>query len=58
LQARLFAPLGGIDGLSAFDPHEHPLPTWLGRDSHSATRRPFLGPRARVGADAARLPTL
>ena len=56
-QALLFAPLWGIDCLSAFDTHEHPLQTWLGRDSHSATLRPFLGQRERVGADEALRPT-
>jgi hypothetical protein len=57
-QALLFAPLWGIDCLSAFDTHAHPLQTLLGRDSHSSTLRQFLGQLERVGADEALLPTL
>jgi hypothetical protein len=30
-QAQLFAPLLGSETLTAFDPHEHPLQTLLGR---------------------------
>ena len=57
-QALFFAPLWGIDCLSAFDTHEHPLQTLLGRDYQSSTLRPFLGQRERVGADEALRPTL
>jgi hypothetical protein len=57
-QALFFAPLWGIDCLSAFDTQEHPLQTMLGRDSHSATLRQFLGHLERVGADEALMPTL
>jgi hypothetical protein len=55
--ARFFAPLGGIDRLSACAPQEPPRQTLLGRDEHSATLRQFLGHRERVGADAALRPT-
>jgi hypothetical protein len=58
LQALFFAPLWGIDHLSAFDTHEHPLQTLLGRDYHSSTLSQFLGHLERVGADEARMPTL
>jgi len=57
-QALLFAPLWGIDRLSAVDTHEHPLQTLLGRDYHSATLSQFLGQLERVGADEALMPTL
>jgi len=57
-QALFFAPLWGIDRLSAFDTQEHPLQTLLGRDYQSATLRQFLGQRERVGADEALMPTL
>ena len=57
-QALLFAPLWGLDCLSAFDTHEHPLQTLLGRDYQSATLRQFLGQLECVGADEALLPTL
>jgi hypothetical protein len=50
--------LWGIDRLSAFDTHEHPLQTLLGRDYHSSTLSQFLGQLERVGADAALMPTL
>src|SRR6266566_9484375 len=58
LQALFFAPLLGIDRLSAFDTHEHPLQTLLGRGYQSATLNQFLGQLERVGADAALMPTL
>jgi hypothetical protein len=57
-QALFFAPLWGIDRLSAFDTHEHPLQTLLGRGYQSATLNQFLGQLERVGADAALMPTL
>jgi hypothetical protein len=55
-QALFFAPLFGIDRLTACDTHEHPLATLLGRGYHSATLRQFLGQRERVGAAEALLP--
>jgi hypothetical protein len=58
LQALFFAPLWGIDRLSAFDTHEHPLQTLLGRDYQSSTLSQFLGQLERVGADEALMPTL
>jgi hypothetical protein len=57
-QALFFAPLWGIDRLSAFDTHEHPLQTLLGRDYQSSTLNQFLGQLERVGADEALMPTL
>src|SRR5712664_369119 len=57
-QALFFAPLWGIDRLSAFDTHEHPLQTLLGRDSQRSTLRQCLEQRERVGADEVLLPTL
>jgi len=57
-QALFFAPLWGIDCLSEFDTHEHPLQTLLGRGYQSSTLSQFLGQLERVGADAALMPTL
>jgi len=57
-QALLFAPLWGIDRLSEFDTHEHPLETLLGRGYQSSTLSQFLGQLERVGADEALMPTL
>ena len=57
-QALFFAPLLGIDRLTGFDTHEHPLPTLLGWGYHSSTLRQFLGQLERVGAAEALLPTL
>ena len=57
-QALFFAPLVGIDCLTGFDTHEHPLQTLLGRGYHSSTRRQFLGQLERVGAAEALLPVL
>ncbi len=57
-QALFFAPLFGIDGLTEFDTHEHPLATLLGRSYQSATLTPFLGQLERIGAHEALLPTL
>src|SRR5215831_12581966 len=54
-QALFFAPLVGIEHLTAFDTHEHPLATLLGRNYHSSTLRQFLGQLERVGAAAALL---
>lgn len=57
-QALFFAPLWGSDRLRAFDTHEHPLQTLLGRDYQSSTLNQFLGQLERVGADEALMPTL
>jgi hypothetical protein len=57
-QALLLAPLFGIDRLTAFDTHEHPLPTLLGQGYHSSTLRQFLGQLERVEAAEALLPAL
>jgi hypothetical protein len=58
LQALLFAPLFGIDRLPAFDTHEHPLATLLGRGYHSSTLSQFLGQLERVDAAEVLLPAL
>ncbi len=42
-QALFFAPLLGIDCLSAFDTREHPLQTLLGHGYQRSTLRQFLG---------------
>src|SRR6266404_7969275 len=57
-QALFFAPLLGIDRLTAFDTHEHPLGTLLGRGYHSSTLSQFLGQLERIDAAAALLPAL
>src|SRR5712692_4161338 len=57
-QALFFAPLLGIETLTGFDTHEHPLPTLLGRGYHSATLSQFLGQLERVNAAEALLPAL
>ena len=57
-QALFFAPLLGIDRLSEFDTHEHPLRTLLGRGYHSSTLSQFLGQLERVGAAQALRPGL
>ena len=57
-QALFFAPLLGIDRLPAFDTHEHPLATLLGRGYHSSTLGQFLGQLERVDAAEVLLPTL
>ena len=58
MQALCFAPLLGIETLTGFDPHEHPLPTWLGRRSHSAPLSQFLGHLERINAAEALRPAL
>jgi len=40
-QALFFAPLLGIDRLTEFDTHEHPLTTLLGRSYQTDFRQPF-----------------
>lgn len=57
-QALFFAPLFGIDRLTEFDTHEHPLATLLGRSYQSSTLTPFLGQLERIGAHEVLLPTL
>ena len=57
-QALLFAPLLGIETLTAFDTHEHPLQTLLGRGYHSAPLTQFLGQLERIDAAGALLPAL
>lgn len=57
-QALFFAPLFGIETLTALDTHEHPLATLLGRSYQSSTLTQFLGQLERVGADAVLLATL
>ena len=57
-QALLYAPLCGIETLTAFDTHEHPLQTLLGRGYHSSTLSQFLGQLERLHAAEALMPTL
>ena len=57
-QALFFAPLLGIEHLTGFDTHEHPLETLLGRGYHSSTLHQFLGQLERVGAAEALMPAL
>jgi hypothetical protein len=57
-QALLLAPLVGIDRLTGFDTHEHPLQTLLGRGYQSSTLRQFLGQLERVDAAKALLRVL
>src|SRR4030095_2034020 len=58
LQALFFAPLLGLEHLTGFDPHEHPLQTLLGRGYHSSALSQFLGQLERIAAAEALLPTL
>ena len=58
LQALFFAPLLGIETLTGFDTHEHPLPTLLGRGYHRATLSQFLGQLERINAAEALRPAL
>jgi len=57
-QALFFAPLVGIETLTAFDTHEHPLQTLLGRGYHSSTLTQFLGQLERINAAEALMPAL
>jgi len=57
-QALFFAPLFGIERLTEFDTHEHPLGTLLGQSYQSSTLTPFLGQLERIGAHEALLATL
>ncbi len=56
-QALLFAPLLGGETLTAFDTHEYPLPTLLGRGYHRSTLGQFLGQLERIKAAEALRPT-
>ncbi|MDH3605078.1 MAG: hypothetical protein OEU26_36240, partial [Candidatus Tectomicrobia bacterium] len=49
-EALLFAPLLGIERLTEFDTHEHPLPTLIGRGYQSTTLNQFLAQLERVDA--------
>ena len=57
-EALLFAPLLGIERLTAFDTHEHPLPTLIGRGYQSTTLNQFLGQLERVDAAKTLMPAL
>src|SRR3989440_5751759 len=57
-QALFFAPLVGIETLTGFDTHEHPLQTLLGRGYHSSTLTQFLGQLERIDAAEALMPAL
>lgn len=57
-QALVVAPLLGIETLTAFDTHEHPLQTLLGRGYPSATLTQFLGQLERIDAAGALRPAL
>jgi hypothetical protein len=57
-QALLFAPLLGIETLTAFDTHEHPLQTLRGQGSHSSTLSQCLGQLERIDAVGALMPAL
>jgi hypothetical protein len=56
--ALFFAPLLGIDTLTAFDTHAPPRPPLLGRSSQSATLRPCLGHLERIDAAQGVMPPL
>jgi hypothetical protein len=57
-QALFFAPLLGIETLTGFDTHEHPLQTLLGRGYHSSALSQFLGHLERIAAAEALMPAL
>jgi hypothetical protein len=54
----LVAPLLGVERLTAFDTHEHPLPTLIGRGYQSTTLNQFLGQLERVDAAKMLMPAL
>jgi hypothetical protein len=58
LQALVLAPLLGIEHLSEFDTHEHPLETVIGRSYQSSTLTQFLGQLERVEAAEVLMPLL
>ena len=55
-QALVLASLLGIERLTEFDPHEHPLANLVGRSYQSATMTQFLGYLERVGTHKASYP--
>ena len=57
-QALFFAPLLGIETLTAFDTREHPLLTLIGQGYHSSTLGQFLGQLERISAAEALMPAL
>jgi len=57
-EALFFAPLLGIERLSAFDRREHPLETLIGHGYQSSTLSQFLGQLERVEAAASLMPVL
>ena len=57
-EALFFAPMFGSEHLTAFDTHEQPLQTLLGRGYHSTTLSQFLGQLERLDAAAALRPAL
>lgn len=58
LLALVLAPLLGIKHISAFDTHEHPLETVIGRGYQSSTLAQFLGQLERIDAAEALMPLL
>src|SRR4029453_8156717 len=57
-QALFFASLVGIEHLTGFDTHEHPLQTLLGRGYHSSTLTQFLAQLERINPAGALRPAL
>jgi hypothetical protein len=57
-QALVLAPLLGIERLSAFDTHEHPLETLIGRRYQYTTLIQFHGQLERLDAGPSLLPSL
>jgi hypothetical protein len=57
-QALFFAPRLGIEPLTGFDTHAHPLQTLPGRGYHNSTLHQFLGPLERIAAAEALVPAL
>lgn len=58
LAALVLAPLLGVEHLSEFDTHEHPLETVIGRSYQSSTLNQFLGQLERIEAAEVLLPLL
>lgn len=48
----------GLERLSGFETHDHPLETLVGRGYHSSTLRQFLGQLERLGAAEVLMPVL
>jgi hypothetical protein len=57
-QALFCAPRWGRETLTAFEPHEHPLPPLLGRGYHSSPLGQCLGQLERINAAEALMPPL